>query len=95
MKKVATYIVVYDISNNKERRKINNILIGFGFRVQKSVFECKLDKRYYNQLISQLEALDIKTGFIKIYKKEKLRKDDVIGIPTKNSTIDDKNAYVF
>jgi len=95
MKKVATYVVVYDISNNKERRKINNILIGFGFRVQKSVFECKLNKRYYLQLIQELKRLDIKTGFIKIYKKEKLRKDDIIGIPSKNSTIDDKNAYIF
>ena len=95
MKKVATYVVVYDISDNKERRKVNNILIGFGFRVQKSVFECRLDKRYLNQLKYLLEDLNIKTGFIKIYKKEKYRKDDIIGIPTANSTVDDKNAYIF
>jgi CRISPR-associated protein Cas2 len=94
MKKVASYVVVYDISDNKERRAVNKVLIGFGFRVQKSVFECRLDKRYYNQLKYLLSNLDIKTGFIKIYKKEKLKKDEILGIKN-NDDIDAKNAYIF
>ena len=94
MKKVASYVVVYDISDNKERRAVNKVLIGFGFRVQKSVFECRLDKRYYNQLKYLLSNLDIKTGFIKIYKKEKLKKDEILGIKN-DDDIDAKNAYIF
>jgi len=94
MKTASSYIVVYDISDNKERRWVNKILIGFGFRVQKSVFECRLDRRYYNELKRKLKDLDIKTGFIKIYKKEKLRKDDVMGVRD-CIDIDSGNAFIF
>ncbi len=94
MKSAGSYVVVYDISDNKERRWVNNILIGFGFRVQKSVFECRLNKKYYNELKILLNSLDIKTGFIKIYKKEKLRKDDIVGIRN-TAGIDNGNAFIF
>jgi CRISPR-associated protein Cas2 len=94
MKRLSKYVVVYDISDNKERRHVNNILIGFGFRVQKSVFECLLDKRYYNQMLQKLNDLKVKTGFIKIYKKEKLRMDEIVGI-NNTGDIDSGNAYIF
>ena len=35
-------IVVYDIKDNKRRRKIGDILEGYGKRVNFSVFECEL-----------------------------------------------------
>jgi len=94
MKSTSVYVVVYDISEDKERRTVNNILIGFGFRVQKSVFECRLDRKYYNELKRKLNNLDIKTGFVKIYKKEKLRKDDIVGV-RENADIDNGNAFIF
>ncbi len=66
----GSYVVVYDISSDKERNRIDKILKGYGFRVQKSVFECRLVKSDRNRLLEDLEKLEIKTGFIKIYKEE-------------------------
>ena len=34
------FLVCFDISDNKKRRRAVKILSGFGVRVQKSVFEC-------------------------------------------------------
>ncbi len=66
----GSYVVVYDISSDKERSRVDKILKGYGFRVQKSVFECRLAKSDKNKLLLDLEKLDIKTGFIKLYKEE-------------------------
>ena len=53
MKGVATYAVVYDISSDKERRMVDKILRGYGFRIQESVFECLMNKRGRNELIKK------------------------------------------
>jgi len=95
MKGVADYAVVYDISSNKERRKVDKILKGFGFRVQKSVFECLLNKRGRTELIEKLEELEIKTGFIKIYQLYYSSKTPVIGNKNKETDIDDYNAFII
>jgi CRISPR-associated protein Cas2 len=36
-------VVVYDISDDKRRTKLHNVLLNFGTPVQYSVFECLLD----------------------------------------------------
>jgi len=38
------YIVTYDISSNKLRRKVDKALKNYGIRIQKSVFACSLNK---------------------------------------------------
>ena len=94
MRGIADYAVVYDISSNSERRKIEKILKDYGFRIQKSVFECRLNKRMKSELMERLEGLDISTGFVKIYKQEYSWKDCLIGKPKKRS-IDNDNAFVI
>ncbi|PIP40204.1 CRISPR-associated endonuclease Cas2 [Candidatus Desantisbacteria bacterium CG23_combo_of_CG06-09_8_20_14_all_40_23] len=42
---ISDYVVVYDITSNAKRTKVDKVLKGFGFRVQKSVFECRLTKK--------------------------------------------------
>ena len=37
-------LVVYDISNDRRRTKLHNVLLDFGTPVQYSVFECMLDE---------------------------------------------------
>ena len=37
-------VVVYDISSDRRRTKLHNVLLDFGTPVQYSVFECLLDK---------------------------------------------------
>lgn len=48
------YVVIYDISDDKRRRRVFNLLEGYGRRVQFSAFECVLDDRKFEELRSRL-----------------------------------------
>ncbi len=50
-------VVSYDVVADKRRNKIAKTLVGFGNRVQKSVFECELDDRNYLKMKDALEKL--------------------------------------
>ncbi|MBV6518657.1 MAG: CRISPR-associated endonuclease Cas2 [Candidatus Brocadia sp.] len=93
MKGISDYAVVYDITSDAERERVDKVLKGFGFRVQKSVFECRLNKRGRDELIGRLEGLHIKTGFIKVYRLEYSSRDTVIG-QMKKANIDDGHAFI-
>lgn len=92
MRGVGDYTVVYDIASDRERAKVDRILKGFGFRVQKSVFECRLDRKGKRELIEKLSNLNLKTGFIKVYRLEYSSKRVVIG---KMRKPDIDNGYAF
>ncbi len=94
MRGPADYAVVYDISSDRERTKVDKVLKGFGFRIQKSVFECRLPKRGKEELIGKLERLQIKTGFVKLYRVEYVGGAKTIG-EAKGNSIDAGNAYVI
>ncbi|MCC6325883.1 MAG: CRISPR-associated endonuclease Cas2 [Candidatus Brocadia sp.] len=55
MKGISDYAVVYDITSDAKRERVDKVLKGFGFWVQKSVFECRLNKRGRDELIGRLE----------------------------------------
>lgn len=93
MKKAGDYVVVYDISDDNERRKVDKVLKGFGFRVQKSVFECKLDEKVKERLLRRLESLNIQTGFIKLYKLETFIGSKTIG--NSPPDLDRGSAYII
>jgi CRISPR-associated protein Cas2 len=93
MKEQPEFAVVYDVSDDKERRKVDRVLTGYGFRVQKSVFECRLSRGDKAQLIRQLTALHLKTGSIKIYRVYAGTESVVVGLPVNNP--DDDPAYVY
>lgn len=93
MRGINDYAIVYDVSNNKERRKVDKVLKGFGFRIQESVFECKMNKTMKKDLVEKLNSLDIKTGFIKLYKLEYSSKPMEIG-KTKESNIDKGVCFI-
>lgn len=93
MARFSDYAVVYDITDDLERARIDKVLKGFGFRVQKSVFECRMDKKTKNELVRRLRDLNIKTGFIKIYRLEFYYKSDIIG-EVKDDDIDNGHAFV-
>ena len=93
MRGVGDYAVVYDITSDRERGKVDKLLKGFGFRVQKSVFECRLDRKGKAELIAGLDRLGIKTGFVKVYKLEYSSKQEVIG-EKKEDDIDEGPAFI-
>jgi CRISPR-associated protein Cas2 len=92
--RISDYAVVYDITSDTERARVDKLLKGFGFRAQKSVFECRLDKRGKQDLIEKLQEINLQTGFIKIYRLEFSSKTDVIG-RKEEPGIDDENAFII
>ena len=94
MKGIGEYAVVYDISSDRERAQVDKTLKNFGFRVQQSVFECRLDKKGKRELIERLKNLEIKTGFIKIYRLEYQWRSKIIG-KIKKPGVDDDSAFII
>jgi len=51
------YMFCYDISNAKRLRKVAKILENYGMRVQKSFFQCDMDKSSMDELKNKLLKL--------------------------------------
>lgn len=92
MKRFSKYLIVYDITSDKERARVNKILIGYGIRVQKSVFECKLNKGLKANLTKKLEDINIKTGHISFYRIAGNSKKTNIG--NRPYSADDDYVYI-
>lgn len=68
-------IVAYDISDEKRLDKVAKVVKNFGIRVQRSVFECHIDKHHYIRLKKDLsKVIDIQKDHISFYN---LCKDDI------------------
>lgn len=80
MVKTGNYVFAYDISLNTERNRVDKVLKEYGFRVQKSVFECMLSEVDRDNLVKRLQELDLKSGFVKVYKQEYSFKAQVAGV---------------
>ena len=59
-------IIAFDISLEKSRRKIVAILLKYGKRINKSVFECMMTQRQGMEVIKQLQRLSGKGDCIVI-----------------------------
>lgn len=60
-------VVSYDISEDKRRTKIHNILKSYGQWMQYSLFECNLTKTEYAKLRSRLNRLIKSDDSIRFY----------------------------
>lgn len=92
-KRNKEYVVVYDISDDRERTRVDKVLKNYGFRVQKSVFECKLNESLKRRLIIDLQALNIETGYIKIYLLTDMIDAKTLG--NAPPSIDEKDAFII
>lgn len=64
-----SYVVCYDIGDDKRRSKAARVLLGFGSRVQESVFECELDEARLRRLEDRLlEELELSVDSLRIYR---------------------------
>lgn len=91
-KRYREFVVVYDITADAERVRVDKVLKNYGFRIQKSVFECKLNDAMKRKLLRDLEGINIKTGFVKIYELTDIVDAQTVGY-TRN-TIDDGDAFI-
>jgi len=88
-------VVAYDITNAKRLKKIADICLGFGIRIQYSIFECRLDQdqfdRLWNQLCSTADPTDDRIIAYPIYARED-RQTRTFGPMVTNEAV---VAYVF
>lgn len=87
------FVVAYDISCDEERQRVERLLLGYGFRVQKSVFECRVTDRGLRDIRDNLEELQIKTGFVLLYRVAGNSKRFVVGA-VKPDSFDEGYAYI-
>jgi len=63
------YVICFDISNDKNRRKVVKLLENKGQRVQKSVFECLLNDKDFITLKNNMEDnIGFNTDSIRYYQ---------------------------
>ncbi|MBD3808682.1 MAG: CRISPR-associated endonuclease Cas2 [Epsilonproteobacteria bacterium] len=53
------YVVAYDISNDKRRKKMGDLLERYGIRVNFSVFEIELNATKYKKLLEEIEDKEL------------------------------------
>lgn len=62
------YLIIYDISENKKRKKISDLIDGYGVRVQYSSFEVWLNEKQLQNLMKKMQKLSGEQDSIRIYK---------------------------
>lgn len=85
MTQQRNYVICYDIVDDRKRNRASETLKDYGIRVQKSVFECRLDAGALSTLVKLLrKTIDKDTDSILIYLQcETCRGDkSSIGIKT-------------
>ena len=88
-----TVIVIYDIISNKRRTQLSKLLSAFGFRIQRSAFECLLTREKYKLLIERINRYAKAEDLIRIYR---LNQNVVTEIYGENSEAESENkAYYF
>ena len=65
MERKYVVVIIYDISEDKQRLKMAKFLNSYGHRVQKSAFEACLTEKQYDNFIAKLEK---KVNKVRIYK---------------------------
>ena len=63
------FLFCYDIVDDGIRLKVAKLMEAYGARVQKSVFECDLDRRQLNTVRKRaLKLIDLKSDSLRIYR---------------------------
>ena len=66
------YLVTYDIPSDKRRKKVSDLLEGYGKRVQYSVFECVLEPNKFVELKTRLKKrVNLEEDSIRFYPLSK------------------------
>lgn len=72
-------LIIYDIENNKTRRRIVEVLESYGERVQKSAFEVMLRPTKFNELLKRLKKIPDENDSIRVYKIQKNSSVEIFG----------------
>lgn len=87
------WAVAYDISDDKERARVDKTLKGWGHRAQKSVYLVTTTRGGINTLQRELNTHKIKSGTILLLRLQTNVAPVAIGEPWENP--DEGAAYIF
>ncbi|WP_457627424.1 CRISPR-associated endonuclease Cas2 [Persephonella sp.] len=90
MAKVKTYLVAYDITDDKRRNRVIRELLKYGIRVQYSVFEIFIREKELSKIKKNLESLTFPVeDSIRIYTLKTPYKIKKAGNEIATSILDD------
>lgn len=87
--------MAYDITDDRERRKVSRVLDGFGFSVQRSVYLCHIQSEQARRMLTALKALDVKSGFILSWKAPDSSMPERIGSCPPNLPLEPQRVFVI
>ena len=89
------YIVAYDVTDDKERRKVSRVLDGYGHSVQKSVYICHIGETLHRKMLKSLNELDVKTGVLLCWKMPDTAEPEKIGAYPEGLPLRREKAFVL
>jgi len=61
------FLISYDITDDRNRQRVANLLLDYGDRIQKSVFEADLDADDVATILRKAEPLIVEADSFRIY----------------------------
>ena len=61
------YVIAYDVAQDKQRTRLSELLMGYGERVQKSVFEADLKKGEVQEILRRAANLIAAGDSLRLY----------------------------
>ncbi len=95
MTRGGLYLAIYDVTDDRERGRVADILEGFGVRVQKSAFEIRLTKTHRARLLREIEALALESGWLALHRLDEGARRHVVGRPPVTPLAEEHHAYVL
>lgn len=65
---IQSFAVAYDLSDDRERARVDKVLKGWGHRVQKSVFMVRVPRRGVERLKAELQRLELHSGSVLFFR---------------------------
>jgi len=89
------YVVCFDISDDKKRKIVSEMLEEFGIRVQRSVFEIEINKTYLKKLLSKIKQNIDKFDSVRFYSmhSDTIKKSIYLGVGSE--PFDEEDVYCF
>ncbi len=88
-------VISYDIVDDVKRKRVSDLLLDYGTRVQKSVFECILDESSYIDIKQSIESIiDLENDSVRFYFICKGCKER-IEVSGKGLYVDEDDIIVF
>lgn len=81
-------LIIYDIISNKRRAFLSKLLSAFGYRIQKSAFECFLTREKVEILMKKIEKFVQEDDLIRVYKLNQNIKISIYGEKMENENED-------